>query len=63
VPELYDQFSKFNKSKIQHFRKLEQHSKVANPEKAARVRYGDNQCNYPKTVHIIGSEGGGPSEN
>jgi hypothetical protein len=29
VPELYDQFTKFSKSEIQHFCKLEQQHKVA----------------------------------
>jgi hypothetical protein len=36
---------------------------VAKPDEAPRVRHGGNQCNYPKLVHSIGSEGGGPLEN
>jgi hypothetical protein len=32
VPELYEQFTKFSKSEIQHFRKLEQHRKVLKPD-------------------------------
>jgi hypothetical protein len=34
VPELYDQFAKFNKSEIQYFRKLEQQRNVQNQMKA-----------------------------
>jgi hypothetical protein len=63
VPELYNQFAKFSKSVIQHYRKLEQQQKAAKPDEAPRVRYGDNQSNYPKSVHSIGSEGGGSSES
>jgi hypothetical protein len=54
VLELYDQFAKFYKFKIQHFRKLEQQRKVAKPDEASRARYGDNYRNYPKPVHNIG---------
>jgi hypothetical protein len=63
VPELYDQFVKFSKSEIQHFHKLEQQRKVAKPNEASRARYGDSHRNYPKSVHNIGSDGGGASEN
>jgi hypothetical protein len=63
VPELYDQFAKFGKSEIQHFRKLKQQQKVAKPDEAPRPRYGDNHRNYPKPVHNIGSDGDGASEN
>jgi hypothetical protein len=48
VPELYNQFAKFSKSDIQHFRKLEQQQKVAKSDEAPRVHYGDNHHNYPK---------------
>jgi hypothetical protein len=63
MPELYDQFAKFSKSKIQHFRKLEQQRKVAKLDEAPRVCYSDNQRNYPMPVHSIGSEGNGPLES
>jgi hypothetical protein len=39
VSELYDQFAKFSKSEIQHFRKLEEQRKVAKPDEASRPRY------------------------
>jgi hypothetical protein len=39
VPELYDQFAKFSKSEIQHFRKLKEQRKVAKTDEASRPRY------------------------
>jgi hypothetical protein len=63
VTELYDQFAKFSKSEIQHSRKLEQLRKLANLDEALRAHNTDNQHNYPKPVHSIGSEGVRPSEN
>jgi hypothetical protein len=48
VPKLYDQFAKFSKFEIQHFRKLEQQQKVAKLDEASRARCGDNHRNYPK---------------
>jgi hypothetical protein len=63
VSKLYDQFTKFSKSKVQHFRKLEQQRKVAKPDEAPRASYDDNQCNYPKPVCSISSNGCGPLEN
>jgi hypothetical protein len=63
VPELYDQFAKFSKSEIQHFRRLEQQWKVAKPDKASGARYGDNHLNYPKLVYNISSNRDGTSEN
>jgi hypothetical protein len=63
VPELYDQFAKFNKSEIQHFRKLEQQRKVAKLDEASRPLYGDSHHNYPKQVHNIGPDSDGASEN
>jgi hypothetical protein len=63
VPELYEQFAKFSKSKVPHFCKLEQQKKVAKPDEAPRSRYSDNQRNYPKHVHSIDSDGCGPPEN
>jgi hypothetical protein len=61
--KLYEQFTKFNKSEVQHFRKLEQQRKVAKLDEATRPRYSDNQHNYPKLVHSIDSDGYGPPEN
>jgi hypothetical protein len=63
VSELYDQFAKFNKYEVQHFRKLEQQRKVSKSDEALRNRYGDNQCNYPRPVHNIGPNGDIPLEN
>jgi hypothetical protein len=36
VSELYEQFTKFSKSEVQHFFKLEQQRKVAKPDEARR---------------------------
>jgi hypothetical protein len=63
VSELYDQFVKFSKSEIQHFRKLEQQRKVAKPDESSRPHYGNNHRNYPKLVHNIGPDSDGASEN
>jgi hypothetical protein len=61
--ELYDQFAKFSKSEVQHFRKLEQQWKAAKPDEAPRARYDNNQCNYLRLVQSIDSDGCGPSVN
>jgi hypothetical protein len=61
--ELYEQFTKFNKSEIQHFRKLEQQRKVSKADEAPRPRHNESQCSYPKSVHNINSDGCGPPEN
>jgi hypothetical protein len=63
VMELYDQFAKFSKSEVQHFRKLEQQWKAAKPDEAPRARYDNNQCNYLRLVQRIDSDGCGPSVN
>jgi hypothetical protein len=63
VPELYEQFTKFSKLEVQHFRKLEQQRKVAKLDEAPRPHYSDNQRNYPKPVHSIDSDGYRPPEN
>jgi hypothetical protein len=63
VPELYDQFAKFSKSEVQHFRKLEQQRKVPKSDEAPKNRYGDNQCNYLRPVHSIGPDCDIPPEN
>jgi hypothetical protein len=63
VPELYEQFTKFNKSETQHFLKLEQQRKVSKPDKAPKPRYNENQWSYPKPIHNIDSDDCRPSEN
>jgi hypothetical protein len=63
VPELYDQFTKFSKSEIYHFRKLEQKRKVVKLDEASRPHYSDNQRGYPRPVHSITSNGCVPPEN
>jgi hypothetical protein len=63
VLELYEQFTKFSKSEVQHFRKLEQQRKVLKPDEATRPCYNDNQCSYPKPVHSIDSDGCGLPKN
>jgi hypothetical protein len=63
VSELYEQFTKFSKSEVQHFRKLEQQRKVAKLDETPRPRYNDNQRNYPKHVHNIDSNGCRPPKN
>jgi hypothetical protein len=57
VPELYEQFVKFSKSEISHFRKLEQQRKLSKLDKALRPHYNDNQRSYPKPAHNIDSDG------
>jgi hypothetical protein len=52
VPELYEQFTKFSKSEIQHFHKLEQQRKVSKPNKAPRPCHNESQHSYPKPVHM-----------
>jgi hypothetical protein len=63
VPKLYEQFTKFSKSEIQHFHKLQQQRKVSNPDKAPKLRYNKNQRSYPKLVHNIDFNGCRPPEN
>jgi hypothetical protein len=63
VPKLYEQFTKFIKFEIQHFRKLEQQRKVSKSDKAPRPWYNENQRSYPKPIHNIASDGCGPPEN
>jgi hypothetical protein len=43
VPELYKQFTKFNKSEMQHFRKLERKRKVSKPDEDPKPWYNENQ--------------------
>jgi hypothetical protein len=63
VPKIYEQFAKFNKSKVQYFRKLKQQRKITKPDEALRPRYNDNQCNYLKPIQSIDSDSGRPPEN
>jgi hypothetical protein len=64
VPELYEQFAKFSKLEVQHFRKLEQHMKNSRTDEAPRPpRYNGSQRSYPKLVHSNNSDSRGPPEN
>jgi hypothetical protein len=63
VLELYEQYAKFSKANIQHFRKLEHQRKNSKSDEAPRPRYNENQCSYPKPVHNIDSDGYGSLEN
>jgi hypothetical protein len=49
VPELYEQFAKFSKSEIQHFRKLEQQRKISKLDEALRPRHNESQ---PATLSL-----------
>jgi hypothetical protein len=62
VLELHEQFAKFRKSEIQHFRKLEQQRKISKPDEAPIPHHSENQRNYPKLMHNIDSDGCGPPE-
>jgi hypothetical protein len=66
--ELYDNFCKFSKSEVLHFCKLEQQRKVPNENEASRpVKYNISRestmsfDNATKQIHIIDSDGCGPS--
>jgi hypothetical protein len=61
--ELYEEFAKFSKSDVSHFRKLEQQGKGPKHDKASVPPHHNNQCSYPKQVHNINSDGCGPPEN
>jgi hypothetical protein len=63
VSELYEQFAKFSKSKIQHFHKLEQQRKVSKADEAPKSHHNESQRTYPKPMHNINSDGCGPPEN
>jgi hypothetical protein len=63
VPELYEPFTKFSKSKIQHFHKLELQRKVSKADEAPRPCHNQSQRSYPKPVHCIDSDGCGPPLN
>jgi hypothetical protein len=64
IAELYDEFTKFSKLKVLHFRKLRQQRKASKHDEASRPPcYNDNQRSYPKQVHSIDSDGCGTLEN
>jgi hypothetical protein len=65
IAELYENFAKFSKSEVLHFRKLEQQRKSPKHGEASRpARYSDNsQCSYPKQVNTIDFHGSKPLEN
>jgi hypothetical protein len=64
MSELYKKFTKFSKSEIQHFRKLEQQRETPKPYEAPRPPcYNDSQHSYPKPMHSIDSDGCGPPED
>jgi hypothetical protein len=58
-------FVKFSKSEVLHFRKIEHQRKAPKHDEASRPAcYNDTgQHNYPKHVNIIDSDGCGPSKN
>jgi hypothetical protein len=52
VVDLYEEFTKFSKSNVLDFRKLEEQRKAPKHDEASRsVCYNDNQHSYPKQVH------------
>jgi hypothetical protein len=64
VSELYEQLTKFSKSEVQHFCKLEQQRKSSRTDEAPRPpRHNDNQRSYTKLVLNIDSDGYRPLEN
>jgi hypothetical protein len=64
VLELYEEFDKFSKLEVLHFRKLEQQRKTLKQDEASRSpRYNNNECSYLKEVHNIHSDGYDPMEN
>jgi hypothetical protein len=63
MPKLYEQFAKFRKSEIQHFRKLEHQRKISKLDEAPRPCHNESQRSYPKHFHSIGSDGCRPPEN
>jgi hypothetical protein len=65
VAELYENFAKFSKLEVLHFRKLEQQRKTPKHDEASRpTHYNDNrQHSYPKHVNNIDSGSCGPPQN
>jgi hypothetical protein len=70
LEELYEEFQKFSKAKVLHFRKLGQQRKAANENESSRpFKYNKGKEGAPtfdathKQVHSIDSDGCGPPEN
>jgi hypothetical protein len=69
LEDLYDNFQKFSKSEVLHFRKLEQQRKVSKENEASRpTKYNRGRENIilfdntTKQFHIIDSDGCRPPE-
>jgi hypothetical protein len=70
LEELYDNFRKFSRSKVLHFRKLGQQRKTINENEGSRpAKYSksrESASNFETThkqVHSIDSDGCGPLKN
>jgi hypothetical protein len=70
LEELYDNFRKFSRSEVLHFRKLGQQTKIVNENESSRpTKYSksrENTSNFGtihKQVHTIDSDGCGPLKN
>jgi hypothetical protein len=70
LEELYDDFQKFSRSEVLHFRKLGQQRKTihenegSRPTKYSKSRESTSNFDTPhKQVHSIDSNGCGPPEN
>jgi hypothetical protein len=70
MEELYEEFQKFSRAEVLHFRKLGQQRKVANDNKSSRpFKYSKGKEGAPtfdathKQVHRIKSDGCRPPEN
>jgi hypothetical protein len=70
LEELYDNFRKFNRSEVLHFRKLDQQRKVPKDNEASRpTKYSKSRDssmsfdNAHKQIHYIDSDGRGLPEN
>jgi hypothetical protein len=70
MEELYEEFQKFSRAEVLHFRKLGQQRKVANDNKSSRpFKYSKDKEGAPtfdathKQVHRIKSDGCVPPEN
>jgi hypothetical protein len=70
LEELYDNFRKFSKLEVLHFRKFEEQRKVPKENEASRpTKYSRGKANTmsfdnaTKQIHSIDSDGCGPTEN
>jgi hypothetical protein len=70
LEELYDNFYKFNRSEVLHFRKLDQQRKISKENKVSRpIKYTKSRDSSPsfknahKQINNINSDGCGPPEN